>query len=279
MLYLNHNSYNLQHSPVIFTNNKIGLNHSPEQLYDCLNIDSLKQAKLRIDNVADYIINNGNTVKYHFYDRKLSFIDQLHSVVTGLILLQREHLLLHGNSFQFRNKLIALCGESGAGKSSLAAQFHKNGSLFFCDEIICFDKDTNNILPGFPFLRLWNDDTIHFSTVSKLWDNEEKYKLDTSSQCLTQKQHLNSLIFIEASDQATQVEIRQLKGVEKLKTFWASYYHLPVMKAMNLLTNFQEESVKIVPNLKIFKLVRPIKNDTRQQCYDLVKSTLEQTYN
>ena len=231
-----------------------------------------------LQSVGQFFISNGNSVIYHFRGKKLNFEDYILAIVSGVLLLQQGHLLLHGNSFMWMGQHIALCGDSHTGKSSLAAQFHKAGAQFFSDEIICFDKKTNSALPGYPFLRLWNQD-LDFNQfdpqfISKLWNNENKYKLDTSNQRHTENHLIDTLIYFEIDINLDHPKIEELHGLNKTQIFWKSYYHPALIRAMNLEAIFHKQSLNILQNLRVFKLSRSHKTDSRKECFDLVKNTI-----
>ncbi|WDE98822.1 hypothetical protein PQO03_13360 [Lentisphaera profundi] len=264
--------------PNLSSSHQLTFPKASQKMYACLKLSSSK-ALLKIDGIADFLVSNGETIHYELHNKKLSFTGYLHSFVTGLLLLQRGHLLLHGNSCIWHNKHIAFCGDSGSGKSSLAAQFHQAGALFFCDEIICFDNKNNNILPGFPFLRLWKND-LDFNQfdsllTSKLWDDEEKYKLDTSNQKFDQESKLDFLIYLETDETLDSPRIEEVKGLEKVKTFWETYYHRPVIEAMALEQQFNQQSFTILQELRVFKLSRPSQSESRLECFELVKKALK----
>jgi hypothetical protein len=57
--------------------------------------------------------------------------------------------VFHAAALEKNGKSIILCGQSGSGKSSLAAWLMANGFRYLTDEIIVYHQDTENI-SGFP---------------------------------------------------------------------------------------------------------------------------------
>ena len=104
-------------SPMIFKRDFVSLSSS--------------EVLIEIEKTADILIKNGNTVNYNFHSQKLVFEDLLKSLITGILLLQKRNMVLHGNAFTFNNKTMAICGESGVGKSSLAANFSLMGTKVY----------------------------------------------------------------------------------------------------------------------------------------------------
>ena len=84
------------------------------------------------------------------------------------------------------------------------------------------------------------------------------------------------MVLIETSTTVFKPEIYNTKGMEKLQSFWAAYYHKPVMNAMNLLNSFQKQSLEIIKDIQIYKLIRPVNSDSRQECFDLIEKAVTQ---
>lgn len=79
--------------------------------------------------------------------------------VLGTILYQRRHLILHGSAVALHGGAVAFLGESGWGKSTLAAHFHTRGSAVITDDIVAIriEDDTHLVYPGISEVRLWPD--------------------------------------------------------------------------------------------------------------------------
>jgi len=77
--------------------------------------------------------------------------------VFGLLIHQRHLLPLHANAVEIDGRIVAFMGESGVGKSTLAAWFADKGFALTADDIavVDFESDVPMIRPGLPRLRLW----------------------------------------------------------------------------------------------------------------------------
>ena len=271
--------YNLQLQELLVEN---ATKPSPKEDEKCLDIFPFLKLSERgfyfeAEGLASFFISAERKIHNKVYKRTATYQDYLHNMVTALHLLQKSFLLLHGNSFIFKDQHIAICGESRAGKSSLAAQFHSQGALFFCDEIICFNQK-NTALPGYPFLRLWENDIVYNqfdpNLITQLWDNEDKFKLNTSNQNFCEERKVDILVYLDTDEKINTPEIKEIKGIEKVKTFWASYYHPKVIDAMNLTSAFNQQSLDIIKQIKIFKLIRPNNHESKKDCLELLKQVL-----
>lgn len=74
----------------------------------------------------------------------------------GALMVQRGHLVLHGNAFRVGDACAVVVGHSGAGKSTLAAEMHRRGHDILSDDVVPIDAD-GRALPGWPRLKLWQD--------------------------------------------------------------------------------------------------------------------------
>ena len=79
--------------------------------------------------------------------------------VLPLVLSRRGKLVFHGSAIEIGAAAIAFMGESGRGKSTLAASFAVNGHRFLADDGIVIEErdETFVVQPSHPSIRLWDD--------------------------------------------------------------------------------------------------------------------------
>ncbi len=63
-------------------------------------------------------------------------------IVMALILYQRGRLVLHGSAVSIAGKAVVFLGDSGEGKSSMAAALHAQGHLLLTDDLTVIDLCT-----------------------------------------------------------------------------------------------------------------------------------------
>lgn len=76
--------------------------------------------------------------------------------VMGAVMMQRGHLVLHGNAFRVGDACAVVVGHSGAGKSTLAAEMQRRGHHVLSDDVVPVDS-RGTALPGYPRIKLWAD--------------------------------------------------------------------------------------------------------------------------
>ena len=118
---------------------------------------------LRFPDLADFVIA-GNTVTCHPRPdcREDSLRHLLLDQVIPRLWAYRGHLVLHASAVQLPDgRVIAFLGESGWGKSTLAAALQARGSRLVSDDSISLRAtgDGVQLIPSYTGLRL-NDDSI-----------------------------------------------------------------------------------------------------------------------
>lgn len=81
--------------------------------------------------------------------------------VLGILCHQRGLLPLHASAVQIEDRAVAFAGNSGAGKSSLAAMLASRGHRLLTDDVAAIDSTDCYphplILPSFGRMKLWRD--------------------------------------------------------------------------------------------------------------------------
>src|SRR5574340_1151913 len=79
--------------------------------------------------------------------------------VLPLALSMQGKLVFHASAVEIGEVAVAFMGESGKGKSTLAASFATHGYRFLTDDglVIEAEDEGHRIVPSHPSLRLWQD--------------------------------------------------------------------------------------------------------------------------
>jgi hypothetical protein len=119
-----------------------------------------KDFLLRFPSLADFVVSNDGS---HIRAWPVSGNDEetlrhlLLDQVMPRLLSHQGHLVLHASAIDVNGRAIAFVGETGRGKSTLAASFHLSGYPLLTDDGLLIKEKDNNIkaLPCYPSLRLW----------------------------------------------------------------------------------------------------------------------------
>lgn len=114
--------------------------------------------------------------------------DLLLGPVLGIVLRLRGVTCLHASTVALGDKAIAFVGVPGAGKSTTAALFARNGHSILADDITALAERERSfcVLPGYPYLNLWPEmiETLGASADNPVseWSAADKVKMPLDGQ-------------------------------------------------------------------------------------------------
>ena len=117
---------------------------------------------LRFPELADFAVSGSSlAVACHpTPDVTKDTCDHLYlNQVLPLALGRRGKLVFHASAVEIEGGAVAFLGESGRGKSTLAASFAAGGHRFLTDDGLVVEPagDSYRVLPSHPSIRLWRD--------------------------------------------------------------------------------------------------------------------------
>lgn len=117
---------------------------------------------LRFPELADFRVSrDGRTVvAWPVPGVSAGTLEHLHlNQVLPLALSRQGRLVLHASAVEFAGLGVAFTGESGRGKSTLAASLATNGARLLTDDGLQLSWDAGRcwITPSHPSVRLWED--------------------------------------------------------------------------------------------------------------------------
>jgi len=219
---------------------------------------------MQVEGVGTFYARDGNEVEYSPVPgaSRESLELYLNGSVYGAILHQRKILPLHGSSFLYEGKGIMLCGEAGAGKSSLTASFCLDGAEFLTDDVtpIIFNGSSPYIWAMSDRIKLWSD------TVKQLkMDSEVMKRINPG----TDKYYYTingaegetfrlSLIFILRSADMVSVACKEVNGSNKFEALRNEIYRFEYLNGMpeNNAVYFRN-IIDVSSSVKVYEIKRP----------------------
>ena len=119
--------------------------------------------RLTYDPIGSFLVKDGNEILCDTVDedveKKESFRRLIENVMLGLTLYQRGYLVLHASAVSVDGNAAVFIGPRGAGKSTTAAAFDREGYSVLEDDVVAirFDDGVPTVMPGVPQLRLKSD--------------------------------------------------------------------------------------------------------------------------
>lgn len=227
---------------------------------------SLDQHEFSMDvnGVAWFYASHGDFVSVMPYpEADISSIElYLNGSVYGAILHQRRIMPLHGSCFRYQGKGIMICGDAGAGKSSLTASFCLSGAEFLTDDVTPL-----LIREGHPYIwamsdriKLWSDTLKQLEQeeggLHRIYPETEKYYY-LMDGAAGDTFRLNQIYILEIKETKT-VEFEELSGSSKFAALRGEIYRSEYLQGMpeNEPIYFRN-LVDISNNVEVVRVQRP----------------------
>lgn len=140
---------------------------------------------LRYCRVADFMINRSE-IRCVRVVRETSEVTLRHVLLDGVLPLFMNLVGqdgLHATAVATEQGVVAFTGAAGAGKSTLAAAFVREGHELFCDDCLLLERrDEVFGIPGYWGLRLWSD-----SQTALRLDDERSAQTNFKTRSLTSR--------------------------------------------------------------------------------------------
>ncbi|MBM3441503.1 MAG: hypothetical protein FJX89_02260 [Bacteroidetes bacterium] len=171
---------------------------------------------LRLVGIAEYAVDHGTHIRIFPANQADPLLVRIYciTVCMAAALMQRGQFLLHASGIIYRNLVWLFAGESGAGKSSIAAELRKRGFPIFTDDTCLLQadpKDASSILvnPSYPMLKL-TAETIdaladpQYEKKNRIWPDTEKFGQRLSDPSFGRALPLGGILVLSKSDASLQ---------------------------------------------------------------------------
>lgn len=232
---------------------------------------------LKVDNVAAYYVENGNTITIRpepGADESSLRLFLLGSAF-GALLIQRGLIPLHASSVQFDDKAILFAGISGSGKSTLAAGFYKKGYAILDDDISVIRMMDGKpfVVPGYPQMKLWADTIAGLKLEDmksfKLRENIEKHGILINNSFSHKSLPVGKIFVLNAWNKET-FDIVKLTGIEKFNVVRRHTFRMQFIDGLARQADHFRMIDGIAGNAEIYRIKRPRKGFLLDELMELV---------
>lgn len=235
---------------------------------------------LKIKDIGSFLVLNGNEI---IIDRAPQASDNdvrlfLLGSVLGALLHQRGLLPLHGSAIRLADGSAAVfMGNSGVGKSTLAAGFRRRGYAVAADDVSLIyagDEGAPLLQPAFPELKLWADAAAKIGEDAQVLPRArtvlEKYSLCFHEQFNWTPLPVRRLYILEATE-AEDLEIIRLQGMEKLEALSQNTYRLIFLAGMDQKRAHFQLCAALGGQAVISRVKRPAQSFRLEELLDLLE--------
>jgi hypothetical protein len=241
---------------------------------------------LNIARIARYLVTKGKTILVEPYSNADIYSIRLFLLSNAMaaLLLQRNKILLHASSIIHEHKLFLFLGESGAGKSSLAAEMSKRGYSIFTDDICVLNPVSEEeaevtAVSSYPMLKLWDDAIMalndeKFDMTYKLRPQNEKYGYFFHADFTRKAIPIKKIFILDNTRTNAQYESKKITGVEAFEYLGKNTYRRQFIKDPNLQKIHFESLSKLIQQTDIYILGRSKNLGDIQSFTDFVEKQL-----
>ena len=218
---------------------------------------------LKIPSIARYLVKDGSSIVFEKigpgnYQQVRQF---LFGSAFGALFLQRQYLPLHACVLSKDNHTIAFAGDSGAGKSTMAAWFHQAGYDLISDDVCVFkfngDKEPL-MYSTYPRIKLCRDAMYNFDIRTDECQQDtirsDKYHVSIEDRFHRGPAKLDHLFFLQYGENTTIIPMSTGEAVHQLAV---NTYRKEFIKIMKLQGVHLKNCTEIAKNTNIQVLERP----------------------
>ncbi|EEK77893.1 aldolase [Bacillus cereus] len=237
-----------------------------------------------IPNVAVFSVRDGEKITISPENEIEEGLIRLFVLGTcmGIVLMQRKILPLHGSAIMIDGKAYGFIGESGRGKSTLAAGFLNLGYKLLSDDVIAVSLTENctpYVIPSYPQQKLWQKSLEHFgmrvNEYKKLVGRENKYGIPVDAHYFSNPVPLAGLFELVIAENE-KIEIQEIKKLEKLHTLLCQTYRNFLIPQLELTEWHFDISAKIIQHIDMYQLHRPEIEFTVSRLASIILKTIEE---
>lgn len=241
---------------------------------------------LHVPKVARFFVSSGSEIIVEPYSGvdEATIVPFLLSSALGALLHQRGECVLHASVVGFKNQAIALCGNTGIGKSTLCIALCLSSYRFIADDmaLIRFDKNQKpSVQADSRQHRLWQDAIEHLNLTERkgkpVRDCLEKYHIAPASSIVTDSFALKTIILLKQAEVRDQPpEIKRLHVADAAALLRSEVFRPYLAHKMGRDAELFQQIAQLLKHVDVYMLIRPKEIDQLNAVVKLVKQTIEE---
>ncbi|HWT76032.1 MAG TPA: hypothetical protein VN258_15120 [Mobilitalea sp.] len=216
------------------------------------------------DKEGYFFIENGSKITVEPDDTADS--KHIRSLVLGAcfgsIMYQREIISIHGSAVVWKDKVIIISGNSGAGKSTVSAEFRKRGCLFLADDTVAVTIEDGIIYanPAYPQQKLCTDAArelgYNLNDLELLQEEREKYAVLLDASYCRDKKEIAAMICLDVHKEE-HLLIKEITSGIKLEYIIANLYTSYDFKYIGMNPQVFKKCLEVAQKVPLIRAIRP----------------------
>jgi HPr Serine kinase C-terminal domain/AAA domain len=225
-----------------------------------------KQFLLRIPDIARFLLNDGREIvvaaESEAADADIPIF--ILGTVFGILLHQRQQIVLHASAVRVNGKAVLFCGSSGAGKSTLAAALAQRGYPLVTDDVCTMTAEGSGVPlvhPDGRQLKLWAQAIQRLDLAQnrgeRVRKSLEKYYVEPG-EAFTEPLALGAVYALREARPPHKPGIERPNVVDAALLLRRSAYRPLLVRPMNQKENYFRAATAIANVAGIFHLTRAL---------------------
>jgi hypothetical protein len=245
---------------------------------------SLECSLIGIEGVADFEVRRGREI--NVWPATSAAQKDIEIFLCGPVwatLCHQQGLLpLHASAILVNGHIVAFAGNSGAGKSTIAALLGSFGYKLVTDDILPISFDRNSIPGAWPYLRRLKlkEDSINrlaltsIELVSETLDNEKYFARPTYSA--DDRWHrLDRIYVLENSQTVSGSAIEQITGADAVRSLIDQTYHFNFVLGSGRFNDHLALCAQLASKVDVYAVRIPPSDETRKNLGFLLREHIE----
>lgn len=175
--------------------------------------------------------------------------------VLGALCHQRGEVILHAAVLRFGDAAVAICGQSGAGKSTIAATLLARGHRMLADDVTVLRQAAGGTQawPAFPRMRLWQDaasrSAIDTSALDRCVFDLDKFVVPVDPAFDTTPLPLIALVHLDRCDDPADEALIPLRGLKAAGQLRDNLYRAGMAHALDRTTPLLHATARLAAGI------------------------------
>jgi hypothetical protein len=239
------------------------------------------QLRFHIPDIAWFQISAGNKVVIEPDNNSDEDSIRIYLLGTclGIIMHQRNHLVIHGNAVRFDDHCVIFAGKSGNGKSTLAAAFLQRGRQLLADDLAVINAKCE-VLPSYPQIKLWHDTAeklnIDISTLTRIRLQIDKYAYPIQDSFCNIPLPVKAIYILNHHNQDDFI-FESINGINKFNPLKNHTYRINHLDGLGLKAQHLKLCSQLANQIEVTRITRPNAKFQLDKLVDLIEADLATT--
>lgn len=226
---------------------------------------------------------NGRSIEYKVLTDSLDYQIQMGIMGVGLamIAIQRGMIPMHCSAIRKDNQAMLICGTSGSGKSTTAAELLKSGWQLMADDVawLEFRGSKTYVKPAYPGQKLCKvvakEKNYELDKELYIDEDRDKYLVRYDKKFNAEECELTNVMCLDVSNDSNEVKLSRMTGIEAYYSISSNLFITFSMKNSLLGPEIGKRCLKVAASTNIYKVTRPSTGDTVKKIVELIEKAVK----